>query len=313
MSNCTYSLDSQNYTWPNALLWGNSIEHFKKAASGTWDQRIVHVLIGLIEFIPLIGQIISIFEMIFMKRDDEPISSKNPSIDASAPPSLTRRFEELHFSWEDIEALSKRCLGLRHVTEITTVLKEVHVGFPDGCSLSLSPQHAELEGLQERKWEQILPSEREKFIQCFEEGLDEFIQRSFWMDYSEDIPPNVYYDCKILADVVTRVSKCCFCIIDYGFDREPGRQYYANFPTDLSLWGRGLGRYPKQRVQAAQISSLPFLKTSDLQYTPHEMGEILMGPNGVISKQVAEHISILVRNNLILAIRKLPALLEETA
>lgn len=58
-----YSLNSKNYTLRNTLLWGNCVGHWNEAKKeGTLCARTVHVIIAAIEFLPIIGQIASIFE-----------------------------------------------------------------------------------------------------------------------------------------------------------------------------------------------------------------------------------------------------------
>lgn len=54
-----YLLPIQNYTICNALTWANCIEHFHRSSEGSWDQRVVHFVIGCCELLP----IIAIFEM----------------------------------------------------------------------------------------------------------------------------------------------------------------------------------------------------------------------------------------------------------
>lgn len=66
----SYSLDRENYTLKNALLWGNCYGHYAKAKEGKLSSRAVHLLIALIEFIPIIGQIASIFEMVMILQFD---------------------------------------------------------------------------------------------------------------------------------------------------------------------------------------------------------------------------------------------------
>ncbi|MFI5344128.1 MAG: hypothetical protein ACHQUC_07905 [Chlamydiales bacterium] len=71
MENFNYSLDKENYTLKNALLWGNFYGHCSKAMEGKLSSRtVVHVLIALIEFIPGIGQIASIFELVIIIQFD---------------------------------------------------------------------------------------------------------------------------------------------------------------------------------------------------------------------------------------------------
>lgn len=61
-----YGLKEEDYTWTNALLWGNCIEHFKKVSQGCLGDRIVHFFIALAELPPIISQIVSIFEKIII-------------------------------------------------------------------------------------------------------------------------------------------------------------------------------------------------------------------------------------------------------
>lgn len=63
-----YTLSPEEYTLKNALLWGNFIGHCKKANEGKWGERCVHVFIATAEFLPIISQIVSIFETIICKR-----------------------------------------------------------------------------------------------------------------------------------------------------------------------------------------------------------------------------------------------------
>ena len=62
----TYLNDSihspADYSWKDAFLWGNFVRHCKKAREGNLSNRIVHTLFAIAEFLPIIGQIASIFE-----------------------------------------------------------------------------------------------------------------------------------------------------------------------------------------------------------------------------------------------------------
>lgn len=64
MTTPSYFLDSSNYTWKNALMWGICVAHSKRAWSdkGHWGNRLVHVILAGFEAIPLLGQVTSIFE-----------------------------------------------------------------------------------------------------------------------------------------------------------------------------------------------------------------------------------------------------------
>jgi len=59
-------LEKEDYTWANALLWGNFIGHAKKIREGSLGDRIVHALIAISESIPIIGQIASIAEKLIV-------------------------------------------------------------------------------------------------------------------------------------------------------------------------------------------------------------------------------------------------------
>ncbi len=61
-----YSLPPTEYTVKNSLLWGNFYGHAEKACHGTWGKRLVHVIICVIEFIPVVSQIASLFERIIV-------------------------------------------------------------------------------------------------------------------------------------------------------------------------------------------------------------------------------------------------------
>lgn len=58
------ALNYEDYSLKNALVWGNCSMHFQKAREGHLGDRTIHALIGLVESIPIISQISSIFEMI---------------------------------------------------------------------------------------------------------------------------------------------------------------------------------------------------------------------------------------------------------
>lgn len=64
-----FALKQDDYTWENALLWGNFIEHCKRVKEETSLQgRVIHVLIAAIELLPIISQISSLFEMIIVNN-----------------------------------------------------------------------------------------------------------------------------------------------------------------------------------------------------------------------------------------------------
>ena len=76
-----YSLSVDDYSWKNAILWGNFSAHCQKVTEGTLCDRIVHVLIAALEFLPIIGQIASIFEKIIVTSFSNPVEQKaNPNL-----------------------------------------------------------------------------------------------------------------------------------------------------------------------------------------------------------------------------------------
>lgn len=80
MTDFNYSLDKTNYSWRNAFLWGNFVGHCKKANEGNLGNRIVHVLIASIEFLPIISQMSSICEKLIIENLSSTASSKTQSL-----------------------------------------------------------------------------------------------------------------------------------------------------------------------------------------------------------------------------------------
>lgn len=71
MVNFNYSLEKNDYSLKNALLWGNCYGHYKRATTGRLGHRIAHILLALLELPPLISQIASVFEMIIITKFDQ--------------------------------------------------------------------------------------------------------------------------------------------------------------------------------------------------------------------------------------------------
>jgi len=67
LSHNQYTLDPSTYTLYNALLWGNFRAHCDKICKVKWGGRVVHVICAALEFLPVISQIISLFEMAVMR------------------------------------------------------------------------------------------------------------------------------------------------------------------------------------------------------------------------------------------------------
>lgn len=66
--NIKLDLYIEGYSAQKALLWGNFIDHCKKAKTTTGWNRTFHLLIAIAEAAPIISQIVSIFENIIVKK-----------------------------------------------------------------------------------------------------------------------------------------------------------------------------------------------------------------------------------------------------
>lgn len=80
MVDFNHSLNTEAYTWKNALLWGNCKKHFQEAGKGSFGNRIVHALIGLAELFPGVGQIASIAEKVIITKFGTPPTSARRSL-----------------------------------------------------------------------------------------------------------------------------------------------------------------------------------------------------------------------------------------
>ena len=106
-----FLLDHQDYTIRNALTWGNCLAHYQKARvseESSYSQRISHGSIALIEAIPIIGQIISLFEMAIAS----PFTPPTPAIDLTKKHVQLTQSEQLIFSHET-QPLIKR--AFKHI------------------------------------------------------------------------------------------------------------------------------------------------------------------------------------------------------
>jgi hypothetical protein len=73
-----HTLSPQEYTWSNALLWGNFLGHCRKAQKSWGCNRVIHILVAVIQAIPIIGQIASIFEKLIVNCLQVPQKILNP-------------------------------------------------------------------------------------------------------------------------------------------------------------------------------------------------------------------------------------------
>lgn len=75
-----YALPLNHYTLKRALLWGICAAHFQQARKETGTKRVVHFLISAVLFIPIIGQIASIFEKIIIQTSIKKINLEKKSL-----------------------------------------------------------------------------------------------------------------------------------------------------------------------------------------------------------------------------------------
>lgn len=97
MTTLNFALDAQKYTKCRALLWGNCAGHFQKAFGAeamSGGRRFVHFLIAVIELVPVIGQVASLFERAIVKG----VLEKKPP----QPPQPSHNFNTIT-KFDDIE------------------------------------------------------------------------------------------------------------------------------------------------------------------------------------------------------------------
>lgn len=103
MTQFNYALELKEYTWSNALLWGNFSGHARKTAQGSLGGRIAHLLIAAVEFLPIVGQVASIFEKVivtfFSKRPTVAIELK-PLVKKPTPDPYRDPYKEYHIRQE---------------------------------------------------------------------------------------------------------------------------------------------------------------------------------------------------------------------
>jgi hypothetical protein len=76
-----YLRNFQDLGWSDTLLWGQCKWHWQKAQRSNWSQRAIHVILTVLEFLPVISQIVSIFERIFSETYHHFYSLENRSIE----------------------------------------------------------------------------------------------------------------------------------------------------------------------------------------------------------------------------------------
>lgn len=281
MTNCLLFEHSRGYalTWKEALampLYSAYAGRHKELAQKNHSRA--HQIISCIEQIPVLGMVASLIERIVALVHQK----------LWKPPYRGHKFEELHFTAQDITFLCTQHFGLRHVTGRDRALREEGQGFRMGCSLSLSPQEAQFKG-------------SEPIVTQFERGVDRFIRRNCFLEDLWESGPIDSTTARI-TDIAQIIERGCYSIIDYGD---------SQLPCDHELWGKGLGRYPKTNIHRSQIERLSFLQKEDLFYTPQEMQRITGTPEEV--DKVFDTMTALVRSHLIRALRQKQMALAQTA
>lgn len=118
MSLCYFVLNKEDYSWKNALLWGNCREHGKKMGYGCLSYRAIHCITAAGELLPIVGQVISIFEKVIITNFFNPPSKismsveigniSNPGVEKESDEEMKRLFLEkiknILISFPDIEA-----------------------------------------------------------------------------------------------------------------------------------------------------------------------------------------------------------------
>lgn len=128
-----YSLKQADYTWQNALLWGNCRKHWEEAQKGSLCNRTVHAMITIAELLPIIGQIASIFEKIIVSQFIHPEPPYEPKPLNNEPleklkkreDEAQKRFEEQQKPFEEREKRHEKMLN--RVKELEQDMKNIKI------------------------------------------------------------------------------------------------------------------------------------------------------------------------------------------
>lgn len=124
MNISNYLLQKEDYTWKNALLWGNCTKHFNKSLEGRLGYWVVHVVIGIGEFFPIIGQIVSIVEKIFAETFYKNFCSESEESTSSNEPGNGN---------VDINMVNPDEVHVGDLCSHTVVCQhQIHIGLKDG-------------------------------------------------------------------------------------------------------------------------------------------------------------------------------------
>ncbi len=200
--------------------------------------------------------------------------SPEPS-SASSPISLTLQvphFSESYWSQSLEERIASREIitlddiqiignaqdvwGLRHVTGEEAAQHEKMEGAPDGCSLNLSFKESER---GEYKFFELHKkiSTGSQLIKDYQVGIEDFIDNSLDFDFRRS---GVLIDLEAgitISEILKRVSVAQFMVVRYPTSSSPSKN------CDNSLWGKGLGRIPKQWIHSENISLLSPLSSPE--------------------------------------------------
>ena len=155
--------------------------------------------------------------------------------------------EEVHFSEKDMDLLTKTHFGLRHVSTrgekpgMEVAIDECDNGVKLGCSLSLAPQLSSFKDLSS--------GER---LASFEKGVDAFISGCLDYDicnYGIEKERNATQDSRYTIDQLVNNwhFNGGFLTVKYEWEQ---------LPSDLNVWGKGLGRIAKRNIPANDLRNL---------------------------------------------------------
>jgi serine/threonine protein kinase len=161
----TYLLPFNDCSLENALLWGMSKHHFHQARiQNQLDQKIIHLVLALLEAIPILGQIISLIELTIARTYTYPqpisciphtelVKTQNSAEELMRiwPKNLSLLFKERldqSITQKEMEAkkeeIDRHLRTIRSGTSVTTIRrkltyttdgKEVNVTLPIGLAL----------------------------------------------------------------------------------------------------------------------------------------------------------------------------------
>jgi hypothetical protein len=99
----------------------------------TWYGYAVHVIVGYLEYVPLLNYIVALFDYI--------IGSQACSLSPAVPANILQ-FSS-HFLNSDIQLIAKKSIGLRHVSSPEAAAEEQRQGVSSGCAFNLTFQKSE--------------------------------------------------------------------------------------------------------------------------------------------------------------------------